>query len=311
MVNLIVRKVKGKTYYYLEHTFREGNKFKNKKKYLGSEAPKDIDGIKEKFMHELLLKKFNKTLENIKKNFSQYFSKYPPSAKEQYIESFMIRFTYNTNRIEGSTLSLKETADLLQQHITPRNKPIEDVKEAEAHKKVFYEMMDYKKDLSLSTVLYWHKLLLQDTKPDIAGIIRNHQVAIARSKVELPFPAELDTLLHEFFIWYNKNKSKLNPVFLSALVHLKFVTIHPFSDGNGRISRLMMNFVLHKHIYPMLNIEYTNRNSYYNALERSQTKNKEYIFVQYLVKRYLKIYKKYLSTNENRCGEQGSNLRRH
>lgn len=294
MVNLRIKEVNGKKYYYLEHTIREGNRFWNKRKYLGSEAPKDIELIKERFMHDIFLGKYKKILETIKKKFSEDFSKYPPSAKEQYIESFMIKFTYNTNRIEGSTLSLKETADLLQQHITPRNKPIEDVKETEAHKKVFYEMMDYKKDLSLSTVLYWHNLLLQDTKTDIAGIIRIHQVAIARSKVELPFPAEIDTLLHEFFIWYHKNKSRLNPVVLAALVHLKFVTIHPFSDGNGRISRLMMNFVLHKHSYPMLSIEYTNRNSYYNALERSQTKNKEYIFVQYLVKRYMKMYKKYL-----------------
>ena len=183
---------------------------------------------------------------------------------------------------------------MLQQNITPRNKPLQDVKEAEAHKKVFYEMFNHKKDLTLATILYWHKLLLQDTTPDIAGIVRRHQVAIARSKVELPFPAELDTLLHEFFIWYNKNEIKLNPVVLAALVHLKFVSIHPFSDGNGRISRLMMNFVLHRHGYPMLNIEYTNRNSYYNALERSQIKNKEYIFVQYLVKIYLKISKKYV-----------------
>lgn len=294
MVNLRIKEVNGKKYYYLEHTIREGSRFRNKRKYLGSEVPKDIEMIKERLMHELFLEKYKKSLEDIKKKFSEDFSEYPLSAKEQYIESFMIKFTYNTNRIEGSTLSLKETADLLQQHITPRNKPIEDVKEAEAHKKVFYEMLGHKKDLSLPAVLYWHKLLLQDTKADIAGIIRRHQVAIARSKAELPFPAKLDALLHEFFLWYNKNKSKLNPVVLAALVHLKFVTIHPFSDGNGRISRLMMNFVLHRHNYPMLNIEYTNRNSYYNALERSQTKNKEYIFVQYMVKRYLKIYKKHL-----------------
>ena len=294
MVNLRVKEASGKKYYYLEHTIRDGNSFKNKRKYLGSELPRDIELLKENFMYGLFLERYNKHLEAIKKNFRLDFSKYPTTAKEQYIESFMIKFTYNTNRIEGSTLSLKETADLLQAHITPGNKPVEDVKEAEAHKKVFYEMMDYKKDLSISAVLYWHKLLLQDTKPDIAGTIRNHQVAIARSKVELPFPAELDGLLHEFFIWYNKNKNKLNPVVLAGLAHLKFVTIHPFTDGNGRISRLMMNFVLHKHVYPMLNIEYTNRNSYYNALERSQTKNKEYIFVQYLVKRYLKMYRKYL-----------------
>src|SRR3989338_5247467 len=279
MVNLRVKEVNGKKYYYLDHTIREGNSFTNKRKYLGSELPKDIENIKQKFMYELLLEKYSKVLQTIKKRFSEEFSKYPASAKEKYIEFFMIRFTYNTNRIEGSTLTLKETADLLQQQITPKNKPLRDVKEAESHKKVFYEMLEYKKDLTLATVLNWHKVLLQDSMPDIAGKIRQHQVAIARSKVELPFPAELDTLLNEFFVWYNNNKNKLNPIVLAALVHLKFVTIHPFSDGNGRISRLMMNFVLHKHNCPMLSIEYTNRNSYYNALERSQTKNKKYIFV--------------------------------
>ncbi len=294
MVNLRVKEVRGRKYYYLEHTVRLGKSFVNKRKYLGRELPKDIERLKEEFMHELFLERYSTILASIQKKFSHDLSAYPPSAKEKYVESFMVKFTYNTNRIEGGTLSLKETADLLQQHITPRNKPIGDVKEAESHKKAFYEILNYRKELTLATIFHWHKLLLQDTKPDIAGRVRRHQVAIARSKAEMPFPAELDTLLHEFFIWYHKNKSKLNPAVLAALVHLKLVTIHPFSDGNGRISRLMMNFVLHKHSYPMLNIEYTNRNSYYTALERSQVKRKDYIFVQYLVKRYIKAYEKYL-----------------
>ena len=204
----------------------------------------------------------------------------------------MIRFTYNTNRIEGSTLTLKETADLLQDHITPRNKPIRDVKETEAHSKVFYDMMGYKKGLSLAAVRHWHKLLFHESDIEIAGNIRKHTVAIARSKVEFPMAAELDTLLHEFFEWYRKAKDSLNPVILAALVHLKFVTIHPFSDGNGRISRLMMNFVLHSKGYPLLNIEYTNRNAYYNALERSQLKNDDHFFAQYLIKQYIKAYEK-------------------
>ncbi|HIG98892.1 TPA: Fic family protein [Candidatus Woesearchaeota archaeon] len=293
MVNLRVKNVGGRKYYYLEHTVRLGKRFANKRKYLGRELPKDIERLKEEFMHEFFLERYSKVLTSIQKKFSHDLSAYLPSAKEKYVESFMIKFTYNTNRIEGGTLSLKETADLLQEHITPRNKPVEDVKEAEAHKKAFYEMLNYRKELTLATVLHWHKLLLQDTKPDIAGRVRRNQVAIARSKVELPFPAELDTLLHEFFIWYDKNESRINPVAFAALVHLKFVTIHPFSDGNGRISRLMMNFVLHRHSYPMLSIEYTNRNSYYTALERSQMKYKDHIFVQYIVKRYLKAYERY------------------
>ena len=293
MVTLRVKEVNGKKYFYLEHTLREGNKFRNKRNYLGSEVPKELTLVKERFMHELFLEKYKSRLEAVRKKFSKDLSQYPPSAKIKYLESFMVQFTYNTNRIEGSTLSLKETADLLQHQITPGNRPLQDVKEAEAHKIVFYEMLGHQKELTLAAVLHWHRLLLQNTMPDIAGRVRKHPVAIARSKAELPFPAELDSLLYDFFRWYAKNANSINPVALAALVHLKFVSIHPFSDGNGRISRLMMNFVLHKHHYPMLNIEYTNRNSYYNALERSQTKQKEYIFAQYLVKRYLKMYRKY------------------
>ncbi len=295
MVHIRIKKQNGKKYYYLEHTIRKGSHFVNERAYLGPTLPKDIERVKQQFLHELLLKRYGKTLSAIRKGFSHDFSKRPHSAKEQYIESFMVKFTYNTNRIEGSTLTLKETADLLQQHITPRNKPLQDVKETEAHRKVFYEMVKCKNDLTFSIVLYWHKMLLQDSMPDIAGKIRKHQVAIARSKVELPFPAELDTLLHEFFVWYADRRTKVHPVILAALAHLKFVTIHPFSDGNGRISRLMMNFILHMNGYPMLSIEYTNRNAYYNALERSQLKKKDEVFVQYVIKQYIRAYKKFIS----------------
>ena len=73
-----------------------------------------------------------------------------------------------------------------------------------------------------------------------------------------------------------------------------FVTIHPFADGNGRISRLIMNFVLNKQSLPMLNIPYKNRNSYYNALERSQVKRQDSIFLQWLFKRYVKEDTRYI-----------------
>jgi len=283
-----------KKYYYLEHTLRIGKDFKNKRLYLGSELPKNIEELKEKFLYNLLEETYGKELNEIKETFSKEYKTYPESYKEKYLESFMIKFTYNTNKIEGGTLTLKETADLLQENITPRNKSTRDVKEAEAHKRVFYEMLDYDKKLSLATILHWHKELFNEADPEIAGMIRKHAVAIARSKTELPLPAELDTLLHEFFQWYNKTYGKINPVAMAALVHLKFVSIHPFSDGNGRISRLMMNHTLNNQEYPMLNIEYANRNAYYTALERSQTLQKEQIFVQYLIKRYLKEYRKTL-----------------
>lgn len=295
MVEIKEIRKKTKRYYYLVHSFREGKKVRKKQVYLGDTIPKDIETKKKDFMQEFYREKFLEDLDRIKKNFNQEHKSFPKSAREKSKETFSTRFTYNTQRIEGSTLTLKETANLLEEGITPSSKPIRDVKEAEAHKKIFFKMLEYEKNLSLQSVLEWHRELLKDTKSDIAGKIRSHNVELSQSKFKPPMRIELEILLKEFFDWYNKNKSKIHPVELAGLVHLKFVTIHPFTDGNGRISRLMMNFILKRYKFPFLDIPYTKRSSYYNALERSQIKKDDNIFIQWFFRRYLQEYKKYIN----------------
>lgn len=282
-----------KEYYYLVHSYREGKSVKKKQLYLGDSIPKNLEGEKKKFMQEFYKEKFLNDLEKIKKNFSKEYNNLPQSAKEKSKDIFAIKFTYNTQRIEGSTLTLKETANLLENGITPSSKSLRDVKEAEAHKKIFFEMLKYEKDLTLQIILEWHKKLFENTKEDIAGKIRNHNVLIAQSKFKPPMYLELESLLRNFFKWYSKNKN-IHPVELAALVHFNFVTIHPFSDGNGRISRLIMNFILKKHNFPLLDIPYEKRTSYYNALERSNLNNDSDIFLQWFFRRYLKEYKDYI-----------------
>jgi Fic family protein len=230
----------------------------------------------------------------MKEQFIKEKRNIPLSLEKKQTEQFATTFTYNTNRIEGSTITLRETADLLERGLSPSQRPVEDIKETEAHKKVFTDMLAYKKEIALPTVLYWHKQLFQDTKPDTAGKIRQHPVGISGSKFLPQYPRELDFLLRDFFDWYHENKKTLHPVRLAGLAHLKFVTIHPFGDGNGRLSRLLMNYVLHKNGYPMLIIPYSQRKSYYTALEGSQLKKDENIFILWFFKRYLKEYKQYL-----------------
>jgi Fic family protein len=93
-------------------------------------------------------------------------------------------------------------------------------------------------------------------------------------------------LLREFFDWYTDHKDRAQAAVLAALVHLKFVTIYPFADGNGRISRLMMNFVLNRRGFPLLNIPY-DVSSYYKTLERAQMAGRSEPFVTWFIKRYL------------------------
>lgn len=287
------KSIKGQTYYYLEHSYREGKKVQKKELYLGNKIPKNIDEIKAKFLDDIY-KKWYADIDKIKKNFSKEQRMIPKSIKEKELQTFVTRFTYDTQKIEGSTLTRRETADLLERGITPTSKPLRDVKEAEAHRDLFYEILKSKKDLSLQMILYWHWKLFHQTKKDIAGKIRKYQVAIGGSKFMPPSPVKVYPMLTGFFEWYNKNKNKLHPVELAAIAHLKFVTIHPFGDGNGRVSRLVMNFILNKKDYPMMDIPYERRNSYYNSLERSQAKKEDRVFLQWFVKRYIKEHKRYL-----------------
>jgi len=294
MVSISKKNIEGNNYYYLEHSYRENGKVNKKVKYLGKKIPKNIDQLKEEllteFFQDLWFIKFYK----IKQQYSKEKKRIPKSVDKKELENFTIRFTYNTNKIEGSTLTLRETALLLEKGITPSRRPIEDVKETEKHKKVFYEMLSYNKEITLPTILQWHKELFEETKKDEAGKIRTYPVEISGSRYKPPYPIELDFLLTEFFDWYKKNRNKTHPVYLAALVHLKFVTIHPFGDGNGRISRLFMNYILNKHGCPMIIIDYNDRNSYYRALERSQLNKDETIFTQWFFKRYIKEFENYL-----------------
>jgi len=288
VVTIRKKQVGTREYFYLQHTLRTSKGVETRERYLGARVPANIDEVKRDFLTEIYKERWYPLLDAIRSNYSKEQRTMPRSALQKQARSFSVRFTYDTSRIEGSKLTYRETADLLERGLSPRAKPIEDIKETEAHDRVLQEVLGYEKDLSLQAILYWHKRLFMGTKPDIAGKIRTHQVAISGSRFMPPSPVEVQPLLREFFRWYDRNKSSLHPVELAAAVHLRFVTVHPFADGNGRMSRLLMNFVLQRHGFPLLNIPYEDRRSYYNALERSQIKRIDSIFIQWFFKRYLK-----------------------
>jgi len=294
VVTVRKRQVGTRQYFYLQHTVRTSRGIETRERYLGARLPANLDEVKRDFLTEIYRERWYPLLETIRKNYTKELRTMPRSAVEKNARSFAVKFTYDTSRIEGSRLTYRETADLLERGLSPRARPVEDVKEAEAHDQVLREVLGYKRDLSLQVILYWHRELFVETKPDIAGKIRTHQVAISGSRFMPPSPVEVPILFREFFRWYDRNKSSLHPVELAAAVHLKLVTVHPFADGNGRMSRLLMNFVLEKHGFPLLNIPYGDRRSYYNALERSQVKKVDSIFIQWFLKRYLKEHSGYI-----------------
>lgn len=295
MVTIRKKLVGTREYFYLQHTLRTPDGIQTRERYLGARVPPNIEDVKRDFLVEIYKERWYLLLEEVRSNYLREQRRIPKSAAEKQARSFSVRFTYDTARIEGSRLTYRETADLLERGLSPRAKPLEDIIEAEAHDRVFREALEYEKDISLRIVLLWHKRLFDQTKPDIAGRVRTHQVAISGSRFMPPSPVEVQPLLREFFRWYDRSKPSIHPVELAAAVHLRFVTVHPFADGNGRMSRLLMNFVLHRHRFPLLNILYKDRRSYYNALERAQVKKVDSVFIQWFFKRYLKEHSSYVS----------------
>lgn len=284
MVSIIKRKKGNNSYYYLKHTTRK----RQKEKYLGITIPKNIEDIKREFLLNFYREEWLPQLEEIFSYNKKSQKQIPKSILKKLLESFSVNFTYHTQRIEGSALTLRETSNILVDGITPSQKPQSDMIEAKQHQKIFFEMLEHKKKISLDTILYWHEKLFEQTDTNIAGQIRRYPIEVRGSKFEFPFWDEVPGLLKEFFMWYNKNKDKIHPVELTALVHFKFVSIHPFGDGNGRISRLLMNCVLDEKKYPMVIIEYKDRLAYYSVLEKSQLENNPFYFVRWFVKMYIK-----------------------
>ncbi len=237
-----------------------------------------------------LTKEDVKKINNVKERYNKKFKKLSKSIREKFVKSFLIKFTYNTNRIEGSTLTLKETSLILKDKIAPKGASTKEVKEAENHEKAFDFMYDYNGDIDLKFILKLHKILLGGIDDEIAGKLRDFDVAIDGTVFKPPHFQELNYELKEFLRWYNKAKRKINAFELACLVHLKLVTIHPFGDGNGRIARLLQNFVLKRNKYPLLDIPYKDREKYYDSLENCQINKTQKAFIDYLKREYFKEY---------------------
>ena len=278
----ILKRKKGKEeYFYLQHSFRKGNRVISKEKYLGKKIPRDIEKIKEEFAKKFK-KELYKKLEKIKENFQKEWKKIPESAKIKEKEEIAIAFTYNTNAIEGSTITLEEAREIIHDKISP-NKLLSDVKETENHAKVFLKMLEKKEEISHNLFLKWHREIFENTKQDIAGKYRDYLVSVG-GYIAADWQ-DVKKLMNSL-IDFTKTE-KINPVELSAKAHYRFEKIHPFGDGNGRAGRILMNYLLWHNNYPMLIIEYKKRRAYYKALQGN-----EEIFVKYFLRRYISVHKK-------------------
>ena len=188
-------------------------------------------------------------------------------------EEMQIEYIYNSNAIEGNTLNLRETQLVLEQGMTIGGKSLREHLEAQNHP----EALSYiegiaKRELRETDIFTLHQIVMKGLVED-AGRYRTGEVR-HRGSEHIPPPAyNVPFLIQEMIEWYNKNPSELVPIELAAVLHYKFEEIHPFSDGNGRVGRLVLNVALLKNGYPMAVIRQLDRGKYLNAIDKADKGN--------------------------------------
>ena len=227
--------------------------------------------------------------------------KYRQFDSYRIAQALELEYTFESNRIEGNTMTLRETDLVVNEGLTISGKSMRELLEVINHQEAIAyikHLMEKNTPLNEREVLSIHNLILRGINPEDAGRYRRVQVMIKGSSFMPPQPFMVAKEMEDFFIWYETNKNGLHPIVLAAELHERLVTIHPFIDGNGRTSRLVMNLILLQNGYVIANIkgDYDNRMRYYTALETAQTKNDKEDFILFIaqiekesLERYLEI----------------------
>lgn len=239
--------------------------------YLLSERALKLQGLSVSITEKL------KRIDQLKNRWHQIKPKNSLQT-EKMSEYFNVAYTYESNRIEGNTLTLSETQLVIREGLTIGGKSMREHLEAINHYEAIEfieELVQTAQELSPRSLSQLHYLILKGIDKENAGRYRKVPVRISGSQHVPPQPFQIEKMMEDYFIHFENQKNSMHPVLLAAEMHERLVTIHPFIDGNGRTSRLVMNMLLLKGGYTLANLkgDSESRLRYYKALESVQIHN--------------------------------------
>ena len=225
----------------------------------------------------------------------------PEEALKKIQNALDIEYTYESNRIEGNTLTLQETALVVNEGVTISGKSMREHLEAINHAEAISYIKDIaKQDIEISerTIKEIHALILHGIDRENAGRYRTVPVMISGSTHMPPQPYLIEKQMEDFILRFKQMEAeKVHPVLIAAYLHDELVRIHPFIDGNGRTSRLLMNLYLLRHGYVIITLKGSNdaKVNYYKALEMSHTEQLPEDFQKLVIEAEIAALQKYLS----------------
>ncbi len=226
----------------------------------------------------------------------------PQTAVRKLREQFGLEMTYNSNAIEGNSLTLKETFLVINEGLTIKGKPLRDHLEAKSHSEALeylYELLDSETRSTLSERLIreLNQIVMREIDKEWAGRYRTSNVFIAGADHTPPEAVLVPQLMHELMDWMRRSRKTIHTVELAALLHHRLVNVHPFFDGNGRTARLVMNVILMQAGFPLAVVLKNDRKRYYRTLQEADRGDcAPFVrFIAQAVSRSLDIYLKVLT----------------
>lgn len=308
-MHIEARKHGDKKVCYLAHAFRHNGKARKVRRYLGL----DLDESQISSLRVEAEKSIREQIAQIKA-ISDPLKTVLPEKEIKEIEAIVSRgevkiehlsykdwrrfaelFAYDTNAIEGSTVTRTEVENILEKGLWP-DKPKEEVAETYGVSESIDFVRNTKEHISIQLIKELHWIVFKNSK-HFAGEFRSEGVEVAvvdgrGNVVHRGAPQrQVLPLLRELAGWYDKNKMKYHPILLAAVVHNQFENIHPFQDGNGRVGRLLLNNVLIKHGLPPVNIELKHRDEYYRTIREYEFKGDIRPAIELILKEYGELKK--------------------
>ncbi len=212
----------------------------------------------------------------------------------QIQDYYRVRLTWTSNALEGNSLTESETKVLLEDGLTVGGKPLRDVFEAVDHAKAYDFMFSVLQNRRIDeqTVLKMHGLFYQNIEPEYAGRYRDVRVLLTGSQYPVATPEKIQKEMDGLFAWVQKERDAYHPVEFAAQLHKRFVFVHPFKDGNGRVARLLMNLALLQDGYLPAVVPPILRGDYVSLLERAHRDDRD--FMEFIAEREFESQKEML-----------------
>lgn len=297
--------INGKKYLYAVRSIRLPNgKVKTLERRFKGEKKKEIEGILEKMLVKehlsYMLKNFKidsiftkeqfKKIEQIRADYAKILRKLPKNSFKDLLDRFTANFTYESNALEGNSLTLKDVAIVMFENASIRGKDLREIYETRNSRKIVEMIFKGKFKLTHDAIIKMHKMLVKEV--GINTGYKKFPNFIVGKKVKITPPEKVHKEMEHLLNWIRENPDRLHPIKLAALFHGKFETIHPFEDGNGRVGRFLINVILIQNKYPPLIIRKSQRISYLSALEKFDSRHPDTL-ERFLLERFKDTFKKF------------------